>query len=475
MRAGIYVRVSTLERAKTGYSIKEQTERLEKFVDAKGWALYKTYVDGGYSGANTDRPGLQEMLEDAKEGRIGAVVVYKLDRLSRSQKDTLEIIEDVLTPSGVAFVSVTESFDTGTPFGMAMVGLLSVFAQLERSQIAERTQAGVLGRAKEGKWHGAAFSPVGYSYENDELHIIEYEAMMLREAFELFNRRTPIARICTQFMEKGYRHRYGYFLAASLGKSLKNKLYAGYIEKDGELYKGRHTPIVSEEVFARAQKIFEERALENPQNKAAFKSNSALAGLLRCKRCGAKYCRVVGHVKNDGTRSTFYSCYSRNKKSKDKVVDPNCRNKIWRMEELDEVVFDAIRKLAIDPRYIEDIRAANDDDERPRQIELLEARIEDLSAQISRLSHLYGIGDIDMDEIREQIDPLTSERKTLRAQLAVLMKESTEDIEETIRVAESFAEVLEEGDLDGIRFVVEELIDRVVVDGEEVRIFWKFA
>ena len=135
MMVAIYVRVSTLEQYIEGYSINEQIERLKKYCEAKGWTVYKVYIDGGYSGANMDRPGLQEMFRDVEAGAFDAVLVYKLDRLSRSQKDTLEIIEDILLPSNIEFISMTENLDTSTPFGRAMIGILSVFAQLESEQI----------------------------------------------------------------------------------------------------------------------------------------------------------------------------------------------------------------------------------------------------------------------------------------------------------------------------------------------------
>lgn len=472
MRAAGYVRVSTLERAKNGYSIGEQTERIKKYIEARGWTLHGIFVDAGRSGANMDRDGLQDMLKHADEGRFDAVVVYKLDRLSRSQKDTLEIIEDILIPEGISFVSITESFDTSTPYGMAMVGLLSVFAQLEREQIKERMAVGIEGRAKEGKWHGAACSPVGYDYRDDELHLIPYEAMMVKEAFELFAKRVPINRICTDFMKKGYRHRYGYFLAASMGKMLKNPLYAGFIEKNGERYDGRHDAIVTHELFDEAQRIFEERA---GKSEYSFKRNSILGGLIRCKNCDAKYCKTVGHVKNDGTRSTFYSCYSRNKKTPSKVKDPNCRNRIWRMEELDAEVYAAVAKLALDPSFIEDIMSANVEDDRPERIMLMEARIDELTVQISRYSDLYSIGSMDVGEIQAKIDPLAEERKALRAELIDLKKASDASVEDAHEVARSLGEALERGDMDDVRYAIEELIDEIVIDGDIVDIHWSFS
>lgn len=472
MRAAGYVRVSTMEQSKNGYSVKEQIERLEKYIDSRGWALHKIYVDPGCSGADMERDGLQEMLAHARERRFDAVAVYKLDRLSRSQRDTLEIIEEVLTPNGVSFISITESFDTGTPYGMAMVGLLSCFAQLERQQIAERMAVGIEGRSKEGYWHGAKCSPVGYDYIDGLLHVIPYEAMMVREAFDLFTRRVPINRICSDFVRKGYRHRYGYFLASSMGRMLKNELYAGYIEKNGELYDGKHEAIVSKDVYERAQRIFEERAGNSGRS---FKKNSVLGGLLRCKRCGAKYCRTLGHVKQDGTKSAFYSCYSRNKKVPSKVADPNCKNKIWRMEELDSAVFAEITKLALDPSFVADIRAASVDDETPERVALLERRVEEITAQISRYSDLYSIDGMDASEVQAKIGPLAKERQDLRVELEQLKKAADASVEEVYETARSFGDALEKGDQDGIVFVVEELIDEVVLDGDKVSIRWSFS
>lgn len=129
-----YVRVST-ENQLENYSIEEQISRLKSYCAAKDMILLKIYTDGGYSGGNTDRPALKQMLADIKTVNVDAVLVYKLDRLSRSQKDTLTLIEDEFLAHDVDFISINENFDTSTPFGKAMIGMLSVFAQLEKDQI----------------------------------------------------------------------------------------------------------------------------------------------------------------------------------------------------------------------------------------------------------------------------------------------------------------------------------------------------
>ena len=147
-QVAIYIRVSTQEQAQEGYSVEQQTERLTAYCKAKDWPIVDIYIDPGFSGANIQRPALQRLFSDIKAGKVDCVLVYKLDRLSRSQKDTLYMIEDVFLAKSVDFVSMQENFDTSTPFGRAMIGILSVFAQLEREQIKERMSMGRMGEPR---------------------------------------------------------------------------------------------------------------------------------------------------------------------------------------------------------------------------------------------------------------------------------------------------------------------------------------
>lgn len=183
-RAALYIRVSTLEQAQEGYSVGEQKERLIAYCKAKDWIIADIYVDGGYTGSNLNRPGIQKLISETD--KFDLVLVYKLDRLSRSQRDTLYLIEEVFRPKGVDFISMQESFDTSTPFGKAMIGLLAVFAQLEREQIKERTWMGRVARAKTGLHHGGGHIPIGYEYEDGHLVINPYEAEQVRKIYEWY-------------------------------------------------------------------------------------------------------------------------------------------------------------------------------------------------------------------------------------------------------------------------------------------------
>ena len=167
MRVAGYVRVSS-ESQTENYSIPEQKDAIEKYCKMHGWNLVKIYVDGGFTGANTERPALNERMAAADNYDI--VLVYKIDRFSRSQKDMLNLIED-LQEKGCKFASIWENFDTTTPLGMAMLGILSAFAQLEREQIKERMALGRRGRTKKGLWRAGSNVPTGYDYINGHLVI----------------------------------------------------------------------------------------------------------------------------------------------------------------------------------------------------------------------------------------------------------------------------------------------------------------
>ena len=172
-RVFLYIRVSTEAQFDEGYSIEEQKERLIAYCKAHGWVVVAIFIDPGHTGSNLKRPGMQAMIEAIDRKEADAVLVYKLDRLSRSQKDTLYLIEDVMLPNDTDFVSMQENINTSTPFGKAMIGILSVFAQLEREQITERTMMGRDGRAKKGKWHGGGTEPIGYDYEGNEINLMD--------------------------------------------------------------------------------------------------------------------------------------------------------------------------------------------------------------------------------------------------------------------------------------------------------------
>ena len=190
-----------------------------------GWNNYVIYNDAGFSGANTNRPALQNLIEDVKAGKIEKVIVYKLDRLSRSQLDTLYLIEKVFLANSCDFVSISENFDTATPFGRAMIGILAVFAQLEREQIKERMAMGKTARAKKGLTNCGANPPIGYDYTDGKLYVNDYEAMLIKKVFgEFLSGKTPYS-IAKDLNSAGLTHKYGLWKITTIRQILKNKTY----------------------------------------------------------------------------------------------------------------------------------------------------------------------------------------------------------------------------------------------------------
>lgn len=476
MRVIIYVRVSTQEQAKEGYSIQEQIDRLTKYCEAMGWTVYKIYTDPGYTGATMDRPALSQLIRDVKAGRADKVLVYKLDRLSRSQLDTLYLIDKVFLANNTDFVSMNENFDTSTPFGRAMIGILAVFAQLEREQIKERMMMGKEARAKEGKYAGSWAVPIGYDYipEKDALVVNEYERMQVLDIFDMFFSGVSIKRMIEICNEKGYKHKHGTWNDKTIRNVMRSKTYLGMLRFRGDWVQGLHDPIISQATHEKAVKMLDERKEAYEKNRRAGKVQSYLGGLLHCKHCDGKYSKITGPKLKAGYSLTYYVCNSRNKRTKRLIKDPNCRNNNWRMETLDNAIFEEIRKLATDPAYFDTVIESQEKENRP---EIIRAEIERLDSQISKLMDLFTVGNMPIEVIQAKIHEINDQKENLENELLRIKQEEQAALSraETMEIVGSFGEVLESGDFHRIRAVIETLVEYVELDGEKIDIHWNFV
>ena len=478
MNIALYPRVSTQEQAINGHSIDEQIERMRKYCEAMGWTIYKTYTDAGYSGGNMDRPGLQSMIRDIEKGKIDKVLVYKLDRLSRSQLDTLYLIEKVFIANGTDFVSMSESFDTSTPFGRAVIGILAVFAQLEREQIKERMAMGRFARAKQGKFGGSDKVPIGYDYIDGELITNEYERMQIIRLFELYEAGASPYKIAEAMTEAGFKHKYGKWSERRVREILGKKTYLGYTFFKGEWYQGDHEPFISEELFEKVQAIRSQKSEEHLKyNRRSGKATTYLGGYIYCGNCGGKYSKHTGRVKRkDGSYITnsYYSCNSRTKRTKHLIKDPTCKNKNWRVDALDNLVFEEIKKLAVDPEYFEKVKAGNPADERPA---LIKKELEKIEDQISKLLDLYTTADMPKEILQDRLHGLNDNKGKLEQELHAIEKEEAEKLSQAdaLKLTESFSEILSRGDYDEIRQVIGALIGKIVINGEDITIHWNFS
>jgi site-specific DNA recombinase len=476
-KVGIYIRVSTLEQAQEGYSVGEQKERLIAFCKAHGWLIADIYVDGGYTGTNLNRPGVQKLISDV--GNIDVVLVYKLDRLSRSQRDTLYLIEEVFLPNGIDFVSMQESFDTATPFGRAMIGILSVFAQLEREQIRERTRMGSIARAREGLYQGGIYFPIGYNYTDGKLTINEYEAIQVRKIYEWYLEGMSPVKIAERLRGEGYTNRYGSWPELSNGSGvfriLCNETYLGKLRYDDVVVENAHEQIITQEQFEKV-KVMREKRHEIYGN-TAYQSKYLLTGFIFCARCGARY-----GVKHNYRNYKYYECYSRAKTVKRMARADNCDNKNWRLDELEKRVECEVERLLFQPKYVDELVKKHEREIKSRtrtldEADILRSKIAEGEKQINKLMDLFQSDSIPAEILSARIDKIYREKTDLSEQLEKLEPQKPKKDFDAVSVNEmlnDMSTVWESAKQTEKRLILEALINRIILDGEHVNIQWGF-
>lgn len=490
VRVGCYIRVSTQEQAKEGYSIGAQTEKLKNYCVARGWIASEIYTDPGYSGAKMERRALQKLISDVKQKRIDLVLVYKLDRLSRSQKDTLYLIEDVFIKNNIDFVSINENFDTSTPFGRAMIGILSVFAQLEREQIKERTKMGRVERAKQGLWRGGGNVPIGYTYleSKNELVIDDYEAMQVREVFDLYaNKHYALTKISAIMNEKGYKHKHGdWSYTSTIRKLLANKIYISIMTWEGEEYKGQHQPIISEDLFYTTQKRLNETGWKKGTSakKSPFVATTLLSGIVFCKNCGGRY---YGSGTYRGSKKLpcnqrdyihIYMCYSRAKTKKEMIKDPTCKNKNWRAEILDNYITKTILDLNLKDKFNALASQSSAVENTNEKKQTLLKRINVLESQISKTLDLLEYDNLPTYKVAERLESLSKEKSALELSLKDLKNSEENNMNispsEAKKVIKNASNIFKTGTLEQKRELVQTLIKRIEIMENDISIEWNF-
>lgn len=256
MRVAGYIRVSTSEQATNGLGLEVQRDRIAAYCSAQSWDLVKVYEDAGVSGATIDRPSFNQMIADAQGRVFDLILTYKIDRVSRSLKDLLILVEDTLNPMGVGLKSVTESFiDTSSPEGMAMFQVLGTFSELERKQITRK-----LGDARDMKFNSGGYAggylPYGYDTINGRLVVNKDGARVVKWIFQQRKEGRSLRYIGKALNDQGIMtKRQGKWSAEGVRYILSNELYTGRAKYNGKVVKGDHEPIVSRILFNRVQHI----------------------------------------------------------------------------------------------------------------------------------------------------------------------------------------------------------------------------
>ena len=342
VRCAIYTRKSTEEGLEQAFNtLDAQREGAEAFVasqKAEGWScLPARYDDGGFSGGNADRPALKRLLEDIEAGLVDCVVVYKVDRLSRSLLDFARMME-TFERHGVSFVSVTQQFNTAHSMGRLTLNILLSFAQFEREIISERTRDKIAAARKKGKWAGGR--PVlGYDLISrpggGRLVVNETEAVTVRSIFALYlelGTLMPVVRACErrgwttkQWTTKAGRPQGGRGLdKATLHALLTNPVYVGKVRHHEEVYEGEHEAIVDAETFERVRAGLRLNG-KTGGSRVRNRHGALLKGLVRCTACG---CSMGHHFATSGsgktkTRYRYYVCANAQRRGWDACPGPS--------------------------------------------------------------------------------------------------------------------------------------------------------
>ena len=467
----LYPRVSTKGQVEDGYSLDFQVEKMLAYCKAMDYAVVGIYSDNGYSGANLERPGIQRIIQEAPTGKFDAVIVYKLDRLSRSQKHTMYMLEDVFIPNDIAFVSMSESFDTSTQFGIAMVGILSVFSQLERANIAERTFDGRKGRAKKGSWHGGGYDPIGYDYIDGELVINRVEAEQVRMVYEYYAAGMTITEISRRMEQFTTKHG-DWHHPETIANVLDNPLYAGIIHFEDVRTPDSHTAIISKELY---NNVADMRSGVHKHIKKD--SKYLLSGLVYCKNCGARY-----FVKKNPNGNLFYCCHSRAKVNKLMVKDPLCKNKNWKMEELEQAVYEEIKRLADNPHLLYELKKTpSDKEESEGHNPKVHEEVDNINRQIGTLMDLYQANDntIQIEDVAQRIDELYQKK----VELLNIIKPTKDkerytksfNVENARLIISDLPAAMREGNINMVRYSLLRLLDMIEVEGKKVCFHWSFV
>ena len=387
MRCAIYTRKSSEEGLEQDFnSLDAQREACEAYIRSQageGWRLVRThYDDGGYSGGTLDRPALEQLLADIDAKRIDTVVVYKVDRLTRSLADFAKIVE-VMDAHAVSFVSVTQQFNTTTSMGRLTLNMLLSFAQFEREVTGERIRDKIAASKRKGLWMGGPV-PLGYEPNGRTLAILEAEAETVRTLFRLYLELGTVRRVkeeadglgLTTKVRSGadQRMRGGHPLSRGhIYHLLSNPIYAGRIPHKGESYEGQHPAIIDPERWDAVQKQLAAQAPDRPARTGAS-NRSPLRGKL-FDEAGALL--TPSHAVKSGRRYRYY--VSRDPTPSAKANTASDRSRRWRLpaREIERLVGEAVVAFFADRAEL--ARVA-------REAQIHEARISELLEEVRRWS-----------------------------------------------------------------------------------------
>lgn len=470
MRIATYTRIST-DEDRQPFSLGAQNERLEAYARSQdGWRIVRRYSDQA-SGATLGRLGLTKALEEASAGVYELLLVYRVDRLSRSVRQLAQIAED-LDRVRIALRSATEPFDTSSAAGRMMLQMLGVFAEFERQTIVERITAGMERAASQGRWVVGRV-PFGYVREPKTklLHPLPAQAEVLREAFALYvEGQMGAAEIAKLLNAEGHAPSTGVpFSARSVLRLLSNPIYIGKVEFRGTTYPGLHDPIIDRETFDRAQWILAERG-DSQALKRAHPSEFLLSGLIRCGRCRRAYVGTSAHGRT--RRYRYYTCSTRYR-----YGAASCDAERLPGDELEEAVLEQVAEVFSNTLLVAEAVAEADAAERQganetkRRVSAIRQELAAARRGLERYFAAFEEGNLSPADCRERIAHLKARIDALEAEEASLAQEGAEEFSEPLAAEEIAAwalqlrELLEAGSPQQRKALLRRLVKSLKVTG----------
>ena len=432
-KAALYIRVSTEEQAAEGFSIAAQREKLSAYCKIHNIAG-QFYIDDGYSGKSLNRPAMQQMIQDIKQNLLEAVAVVKLDRLSRRQKDILYLIEDVLEDYNVNFISITENFDTTSPFGKAALGMMAVFAQLERETIVERSRTGKAQSFKEGRVQGGP-PPYGYTYSTQEKGILEVDhktAYLVPKIYEMYLAGYGYASIADYLSNELKIPSAGgkaNWPATTIKNILTNTVYTGKIKMNNVVIQAKHQPLISEELWQQVQEEIKTRS--NKKQLPPKAKLLLLSGIIYCGECGAKMRtkKVWQNWPKIPRRTTsYYVCTVKVNRQESRLKGKSCPSIYIQAKQTDNQVIKALITHKLDEDLLRSVIASKLSREPKSKAQLLktvtalEAEQKTITTSINRWYEAFEAGRFVRDdtEVGARISILKAEKHRIELEIATV-------------------------------------------------------
>ena len=424
MNAVIYARYSS--SAQTEQSIEGQLRVCKEYAERKGYNILCEYVDRAMTGTNDNRPEFQKMITDSSKKEFEFVLVYKLDRFSRSKYDNA-IYKHKLQQNGVRVISAMEEI-SNTPEGVLMEGLLEMFAEMYSKDLSQKVKRGMRESILKGNFTGGNIL-LGYKVGKDKkIYIDEEKSQAVKFIFEEYAKGTRKTEIINQLNEKGFRNNKGKkFTKQSIQNALTNKKYIGIYKNDFIENNNYYPAIIDNKTFEKVQ----ERLKHNKRFATKPKEKFLLSGKLFCGNCGANMIGTSG-TSHNGTIHSYYTCLERNKRH-------NCNkkneNKIKLEDEVFEKIYNKILKKDKINQIAEGLIKEYENNFTYKKILELETKIKEIEKQFDKITNQ--IAKINNDNIinrlNTQANDLTEQQNIYKAEikklkLALKIKHSKEDI-----------------------------------------------